>query len=296
MGLTIHFRLRCNARGAKAVRAQLVRLRERALDLPFARVDDIIELAGPACDYQGYAREHPNRWLLIQAGQYVDDPRRQGASYGVAPTQVIAFSTWPGEGCEEANFGLCRYPATIEVDDPHCEPTAGLQPQRLQGGADQIAAQRRYASDEAAFEKLRQYVWALLDPSSAIPPSEDAVRIESSDAARAETTTPKPSRTRSAPTVSQNNSHESPPVADARQGDSAAGKNRANGHARSAGRKAAHQETEALIDQAEKLRDALRDALAKTSELVKALKQHRRRSRSVDRTLESLRQLRTLGV
>jgi hypothetical protein len=32
----------------------------------------------------------------------------------VSPTRLIAFSTWPGEGCEEANFGLCQYPATIE--------------------------------------------------------------------------------------------------------------------------------------------------------------------------------------
>ena len=47
-------------------------------------------------------------WLLIQAGQYVNDPRDEG--YRVAPTHVIAFSTWPGQGCEEANFGLCRYP------------------------------------------------------------------------------------------------------------------------------------------------------------------------------------------
>jgi hypothetical protein len=27
---------------------------------------------------------------------------------------MIAFSTWPGEGCEEANFGFCRYPAFID--------------------------------------------------------------------------------------------------------------------------------------------------------------------------------------
>ena len=27
------------------------------------------------------------------------------------PTHVIAFRTYPGEDCEEANFGLCTYPA-----------------------------------------------------------------------------------------------------------------------------------------------------------------------------------------
>ena len=35
--------------------------------------------------------------------------------YTVIPKHVIAFSAWPGEGCEEANFGLCLYPGTIET-------------------------------------------------------------------------------------------------------------------------------------------------------------------------------------
>lgn len=118
MGLTIHYTLRSNTRSSKQARELLARLRDRALDLPLEQVTDIIELDGPACDYQQYDREHPNRWLLIQAGQYISDPRHQGYSYTVAPTHVIAFSTWPGQGCEPANCGLCRYPAMIEVDDP----------------------------------------------------------------------------------------------------------------------------------------------------------------------------------
>ena len=90
MGLTIHNHLRSSTRSPKKARELVARLRGRALDLPFERVDDIIELSGQACDFNQYNREHPNRWLLIQAGQ----------------------------GCEEADFGLCRYPATIAVSDP----------------------------------------------------------------------------------------------------------------------------------------------------------------------------------
>jgi hypothetical protein len=93
-------------------------LRSRALDLTFEQVDDLIELPGEACQYERYPKGHPHRWLVIQAGQFVDDPRREGYSYSVAPTRVIAFSTRPGEGCEPANFGLCRYPGVIERDDP----------------------------------------------------------------------------------------------------------------------------------------------------------------------------------
>ena len=114
MGLTIHYNLRSSTRSPQKARDLVARLRGRALDLPFERVDDIIELSGPACDFNQYNREHPSRWLLIQAGQYIDDPKREGYSYNVNPTHVVAFSTWPGQGCEEANFGLCRYPALID--------------------------------------------------------------------------------------------------------------------------------------------------------------------------------------
>jgi hypothetical protein len=39
------------------------------------------------------------------------------------PTHVIAFRTWPGEGCEAANFGLCRYPAEVVTADGRRIPT-----------------------------------------------------------------------------------------------------------------------------------------------------------------------------
>jgi len=31
---------------------------------------------------------------------------------------MITFTAWPGEGCEESNFGLCQYPAEL-VDPRH---------------------------------------------------------------------------------------------------------------------------------------------------------------------------------
>jgi hypothetical protein len=117
MGLTIHYDLRSSTRSPKKARELVARLHGRALDLPFERVNDIIELAGQACDFYQHPQDDPHRWLLIQAGAFVDDPRDKQYSYRVIPTHVIAFSTLPGEGCEPANFGLCRYPAFIEVED-----------------------------------------------------------------------------------------------------------------------------------------------------------------------------------
>lgn len=42
---------------------------------------------------------------------------RRAATIITFPQHVIAFTAQPGDGCEPANFGLCRYPATIQIDD-----------------------------------------------------------------------------------------------------------------------------------------------------------------------------------
>ena len=131
MGLTIHYQLHSETRSVKKVRELVARLRSQALDLPFERVDDLIELTGSECDHQQYGQEHPHRWLLIQAREHVNHPLHSGYSYIVVPTHVLAFSTWPGKGCEEANFGLCRFPAAIEIEDPLRHGTRRTIPTRL---------------------------------------------------------------------------------------------------------------------------------------------------------------------
>ena len=78
MGLTLHYTLHSSTRGPKQARELVARLRSRALDLPFEQVHDIVELSGPECDFQHRGQNDPNRWLLIQAGQYLDAPRRKG--------------------------------------------------------------------------------------------------------------------------------------------------------------------------------------------------------------------------
>jgi hypothetical protein len=42
MGLTIHYALKSNTRSLKKARELVAQLRGRAMDLPFAQVDDII--------------------------------------------------------------------------------------------------------------------------------------------------------------------------------------------------------------------------------------------------------------
>lgn len=111
MGLTIHYSLHSDTTGANEARRLVSALRQRALDLPLAEVGDLIELHGDDCTSQQNA-DPSLGWLLVQAGQYLF---REDQHFCVPPKHVIAFTAYPGEGCEAANFGLCLYPGTIEA-------------------------------------------------------------------------------------------------------------------------------------------------------------------------------------
>lgn len=110
MGLTIHWKLQANTDNAQEARQLVEKLRRKALDLPFKEVGEIVEVSGDAADQNKIDKDDPNNWLLIQAQQHTERDFIR-----VTPTKVIAFSTWPGKGAEEANFGLAVYPKTVEV-------------------------------------------------------------------------------------------------------------------------------------------------------------------------------------
>ena len=114
MGLTITYSLQANAPTAGEARRLVSELRRRAQRLPMKEVGPMLDLSGAECDYQR-SKVAAHRWLLIQAIQQV----RVGDhySYDVIPTRVMAFTTWPGDGCAPANFGMCQYPARIVVPD-----------------------------------------------------------------------------------------------------------------------------------------------------------------------------------
>ena len=167
MGLTIHWNLKADIRTEAAARELVGQLRQRALDLPLASVGEILDLSGRHADYKVQLAESPVRWLLIQAGQYVESGN---CHYAVAPQHVIAFQTQPGDGSEPANFGLCRYPAFIEVDDRR--PGHSLQKRRLKTGLTgwcwSSFCKTQYASNPACggvqnFLRCHLSVIALLD-------------------------------------------------------------------------------------------------------------------------------------
>lgn len=92
MGLTIHYDLRFEG-GVEDASKVMEQLRQSALDIPFKEVGEVFDLSGDACDYRKVSKDDPNKWFLIQVG---------------LPQRVIGFRTYPGKGCEPANFGLCQ--------------------------------------------------------------------------------------------------------------------------------------------------------------------------------------------
>lgn len=167
MGLTIHWNLKADVRTETEAHALVERLRQRALDLHFASVSDIVDLSGRHADYKVLPDDAPERWLLIQSGQYIESGDRH---YAVSPQHVIAFETQPGEGCEPANFGLCCYPAFIEVADQR--PGNNSPKRRLKTGLTgwcwSSFCKTQYASNPACggvqnFLRCHLSVIALLD-------------------------------------------------------------------------------------------------------------------------------------
>ena len=166
MGLTIHYSLK--ARGGDARARKLVHtLHQTAQDLPLKELGPVIELVGPDCDWEQRKQDDPLRWLLIQARESVETAQRQvgGTVYStghrVTPSRLIAFTTLPGDGCEEANFGLGQFPTVVETRD-------GPLKTGLTGWRWSSFCKTQYASDPryggaANFLRCHLTVIALLD-------------------------------------------------------------------------------------------------------------------------------------
>ena len=129
----------------------------------------------------------------------------------------------------------------------------------------------------------RVYVWAPLGKDGALPPAENAHRIESTEGSAGEVLpVPQPSRSK-VPTMSHSAN---------------------NGNGKAVERKADASPTAAdpgdradsPIQQAEALRHSLKDALSKANELIRTLKQQKKKSRVVESTLASLRQLQNVDL
>jgi len=127
----------------------------------------------------------------------------------------------------------------------------------------------------------RSYVWALLDPEATVPPDRNAVRVEPSaepdsrNSSHAPNTRP---RKRQRMTESK-----STPQTDASTQEDAADNAPDNGSGD-------------VLEQAEAVKTSLREAASKTSQLITALKRHRKQAKAVQSTLAALKQLQNIDA
>ncbi|MBI5818296.1 MAG: hypothetical protein HZA88_04850 [Verrucomicrobia bacterium] len=174
MGLTIHYSLRAKGTEAKA-RKLITALHQAAHDLPFKEIGDIVDLSGEACDFNLRDRKDPLHWLLCQAlgsvhlkdTHTMPDGVMGSSSVSVVPTHIIAFTAWPGDGCEESNIGLCHYPSEI------VHPRFGTLKTKLSGWQWSSFCKTQYASNPdcggvANFLRCHLAVIALLDKAKEV--------------------------------------------------------------------------------------------------------------------------------
>jgi hypothetical protein len=165
MGLTIHYSLRAKGKETQALEL-VTALHQAAHDLPFKEVGDLVNLSDRECDFEGRGKADPLRWLLCQAQGSVALKAGKGQSgetyVNFNPDRVLAFTAWPGEGCEESNFGLCHYPGEI------ISPLYGKLKTGLAGWRWRSFCKTQYASNPgyggvANFLRCHLAVIALLD-------------------------------------------------------------------------------------------------------------------------------------
>lgn len=133
MGLTIHYGLKLDSDKTIVEAKKIVEsLRNKCLDMPFKEVGELQIVNGKNCDWRNL-KDSPTKWMLIQSCQSVTYTDGYGGvkqnhftdgwhyTKSVSPKSIIAFSAWPGEGCEEANIGVCIYPKTIKVKSTYTD-------------------------------------------------------------------------------------------------------------------------------------------------------------------------------
>jgi len=121
MGLTIHYSLKAGGSESKA-RKLVHLLHQAAQDLPFTSVGEVVDLKGALADERLCPPGHPLTNLLFGGCEWLEYDRRSigpdsftSRTAQIHPKHLIGFQTVLGEGCESGRFGLCRYPAFVEV-------------------------------------------------------------------------------------------------------------------------------------------------------------------------------------
>lgn len=109
MGLTLHYTLSSSCPSARQVRRMMERLRQKAVDIGFAKVAPLRVF--PSLTPAGHRRRLSSE-LREWYSRRVDVEEQ---TYEAPPRNLIAFTALPARGSEPADFALVRYPRHIQV-------------------------------------------------------------------------------------------------------------------------------------------------------------------------------------
>ena len=115
MGLTIHWDFRSSLLKADA-RAAMEKMRQRALDLPFESVSEMVHFQGADAQFDPDNMKEPFRWLKIQAlGRLWNKDGSMGWEF--PPKEISGFEIVVAPGCGKMEVFLASYPKTTVVED-----------------------------------------------------------------------------------------------------------------------------------------------------------------------------------
>lgn len=112
MGLTIHWHFQ-GPKTKPEAQAIIEKMRQRAMDLPFVSVSEVVHFKGKKAQFSQDQNE-PFRWLKIQSRETVwTDEGRTG--WDCPATEIVGFEILVAPGSEPMNIFLATYPKSILV-------------------------------------------------------------------------------------------------------------------------------------------------------------------------------------
>ena len=115
MGLTIHWSFQGPQKKSEAT-AIIDKLRERAMDLPFESVGDVVRFKGKDAQFDNDPPDSPYTWLKLQAGETIwsEDGR---IGWDCPAQEIVGFQIDVAPGSEWMEIYLATYPKTILIED-----------------------------------------------------------------------------------------------------------------------------------------------------------------------------------
>jgi hypothetical protein len=114
MGLTIHWHFQ-GPKTKPEVQAIIEKMRQRAMDLPFVSVSEVVHFRGKKAQFSQDQNE-PFRWLKIQARETVWT-NRGTIGWDCPAKEIIGFQILVAPGSEPMDVFLATYPKSILVTD-----------------------------------------------------------------------------------------------------------------------------------------------------------------------------------